>query len=139
MLFAIHFAVLNKVKVIISCLPPRYVRQWDEWQYTEHWDINECIVDNMMFHQVSLAEQSRLSCPPGKTRSTRFRETGDLTDHGTFLLLKNMVTTLRSPASSSKEATVHRSGPHRDWEQYEGKSEKKLMKLFQTFLKKHLR
>ena len=66
-MFTKNIAVKHRVKVIVSCLPSRYVGRWEEWQYEEHWDTNDCIIDMMMQHQVgrvgvSLTDQVRLSC-----------------------------------------------------------------------------
>ena len=73
------------MKVIISCLPPRYMEEGENWQYTEHCDINDFIVETMKRYQVDgsrviLAEQDRLVCSPGKLRERRYLENGALTE-----------------------------------------------------------
>ena len=93
----------NKVKVIISSLPPRYMEDGENWQYTEHSDINNLIVENMTRYQVdsagvALAGQARLACPPGFIRERRYRESGALSEQGMFLFLKNTVAVLKHPA-----------------------------------------
>ena len=162
-MFTKNIAVKHRVKVIVSCLPPKYVGRWEEWQYEEHWDTNDCIIDMMMQHQVGrvgvcLTDQVRLSCQPGKARESRFRKTGELSDHGIFLFLKNMVAVPRSPINSSRESSHPSHGTDQGWdmgiahhtsrgwgagEPEVGKlnklSDKKLMRLLQSFLKKHSR
>ena len=32
----------------------RYVGKWEEFQYTEHWDLNDCIIDKMMGQEMDL-------------------------------------------------------------------------------------
>ena len=50
-LLAMDIAKSNKVKVIMSMLPPRYVEQWGDRQYMEHSDINEYLSYCMMKYE----------------------------------------------------------------------------------------
>ena len=141
-MLANQIAVRNRVKVVISSLPPRYVGQWDNMQYTEHYDVNDYIIDSLIEHQVDrdrvfLAEQTRLSCPPGRVRGSRYTETGALSDQGTYLYLKNTLAAVKLPAKTRSEHSTSIRGASQVWGvERSGKlSDKKLLKLLKNLLK----
>ena len=100
-------------KVIISSLPPRYVSMWENKQYDEHHQLNNFIwscLDQRGSVGITMVDQYRLACPPGRLREDRYDEWGNLSLHGIFLSLKNSVAPLLP--SSRGGTPAHRAATH---------------------------
>ena len=145
-LFAKNLAISNQVKVIVSTLPPRYMGWWDNRQYSEHHEVNSSMLDFMAKHMVGsagviMAGQSRLNCPVGRVREARFTEWGALSHQGTFLYLKNILSSTRPSTTRGRKGwwggtgRSEAGGKREDWSG--GISEKKLFRILQKILKQN--